>query len=93
MKKAQSFGERAMRKTRAVATLPEMENATAEFRTKCFWNAMPLRIAFTGLVEKSRRTDPSNAAEIQPQIAKDHLRCVSSRRHRHARAGVTSRAA
>jgi hypothetical protein len=30
------FGERAMRKTRAVATLPEIENATAEFRTKCF---------------------------------------------------------
>ncbi|PYL59520.1 MAG: hypothetical protein DMF31_06640 [Verrucomicrobia bacterium] len=30
------FSERATRKTRAVATLPEIENATAEFRTKCF---------------------------------------------------------
>jgi hypothetical protein len=28
------FGEGAMRKTRAVATLPEIENAAAEFRTE-----------------------------------------------------------
>ena len=48
------FGERAMRKTRAVATLPEIKNATAEFRTKCFWSAMRLRIAFAGLVQKLR---------------------------------------
>ena len=64
MKKAQSLANEAMRKTRAVATLPEIENATAEFRTKCFWSTMRLRIALTVLVQKSRRTDPSNAAEI-----------------------------
>ena len=37
-----------MRKTRAVATLPEIKNGTAEFRTKCFWSAMRFRIVSLG---------------------------------------------
>jgi hypothetical protein len=69
MKKAQSLAnEQCVRRAQSQRSR-KIENATAEFRTKCFWSAMCLRIAFTGLFG-------SHAELIRATLLKSNLKSL-----------------